>query len=71
MSAALNLQPGDAMPQQAGFKANKGKLPREATGERVTVELRNGRICVNWAANTTRWTLTDDGWDVAFYRVLG
>lgn len=84
MSAALNLNPGDAMPQSAGMLPNPGRLPFEAAGKRVIVELRNGRVCgtepvasgapLGWAADGQggcRWTLTGDGWDIAFYRVLG
>lgn len=73
MTAAHKLQPGDAMPQIDGMIPNPGKLPREAVGKRVNVELRNGRVCMNWAADGQsgcRWTLTKDGWDIAFYQVL-
>ena len=73
MNAPHKLQPGDAMPQVDGMLPNPGKLPREAIGKRVTVELRNGRVCHNWAADGQsgcRWTLTNNDWDIAFYEVL-
>jgi hypothetical protein len=80
MSASARPTPGDAMPQIDGMLPNTGKLPREAAGKRVIVELCNGRICgqdaaplLGWAADGQsgcRWTLTGNGWDIAFYRVV-
>ncbi len=74
MSAALNLKPGDAMPKIEGMLPNPGKLPPEAIGKRVEVELCNGIIGKgDWAAdgqNGCRWTLTGNGWDIAFYQVV-
>lgn len=83
MSAALHIQPGDAMPKDDGMKPNPGYCPPEAIGKRVVVELRNGRVCgrepvttvtpAGWAADGQhgcRWTLTRNSWDIAFYEVL-
>ena len=73
MRAAHKLQPGDAMPKVEGMLPNPGRCPREAIGNRVTVELRNGRVCHNWAADGQggcRWTITRSPFDIAFYQVL-
>lgn len=62
------------------MKTNTGRCPPEARGKRVVVTLRNGSIAgrepvtsvspPGWAADTTRWTLTDDPHDVVAYEVL-
>lgn len=73
MSALHKLHPGDAMPKVDGMLPNPGRCPREAIGKRVNIELRNGRVCHNWAADGQsgcRWTLTNNDWDIAFYEVM-
>lgn len=74
MSAAALPKAGDALPKIDGMLPNPGRLPAEAAGKRVIVELCNGIISKgDWAAdgqNGCRWTLTGNGWDIAFYEVL-
>lgn len=67
-----------------GFKRNQGRCPDEAIDKRVEVILANGSHIdpnVNgpgypngWAASgkgRCRWSLTNQPWDIEFYRVLG
>lgn len=68
-------------PITPGMSMNHGYIPAEAVGKRVVIELRNGRVCgrdpvssatpPGWAADTSRWSLTGDDWDIVGYEVLG
>ena len=68
-------------PRTPGMRMNHGYVPAEAVGKRVVVELRNGRICgrepvttvtpAGWAADTSRWSLTGEPFDIIGYEVLG
>lgn len=46
---------------------NTGKPPRDKT-IRLGIEFANGRTALHeYTAAQLRWTLTDDGWDIAKY----
>ncbi len=76
MSAALKLEPAPA----GSMRPNRGTIPAEAVGKRVVVTLRNGRVCgqepvttvtpAGWAADTSRWSLTGEPFDIVSYEVL-
>lgn len=77
MSAAV--QKLEAAPA-GGMKPNRGVIPSGAVGKRVIVKLRNGHICgrdpvtsvtpAGWAADTSRWSLTGEPFDIIEYEVL-
>lgn len=70
----MNECPGD------GWFQNLGQQPSGTKGKRVVVVLRNGNRCgekpvsaatpPGWTADTTRWTLTGDPFDVEWFKVL-
>lgn len=78
MSAARRFH--QLEPLTKGMQMNHGYIPAGAVGKRVVVELRSGRICgrepvsptaaIGWAADTSRWSLTGDDWDIIGYEVL-
>lgn len=58
-------------------KANPGRQPAETKGKRVRVWLANGSLARDsradkpgWEADQSRWTITGDVADIAFYEVL-
>lgn len=54
------------------MKPNPGKCPPEARGRRVIVKLASGKLAKgDWAADTTRWTITGSPFDVANWKILG
>ncbi|MDC7809974.1 hypothetical protein [Sphingomonas koreensis] len=48
---------------------NPGFQPNLTKGKRARVTLANGTVH-EWTADTSRWTLTGDPFDIAHYEVL-
>lgn len=62
-----------------GWRRNEGRMPGKK-GRRCSVQLANGSIAgvnpvsaacpAGWLVETTRWSLTDEPFDVEWYRLL-
>ena len=62
------------------WQKNAGRCPTRAKGKRVVVKLRNGIVSgeepvangcpAGWPADTSRWSLENDPFDIVHYRIL-
>lgn len=63
------------------WAGNHGTQPGRTKGKRIEVVLANGSRPSpdpvtpvspgGWAADTCRWTLTDDPFDIAWFKIIG